>query len=101
MKRTILALVVAGAAVAGCQQRGGNVQTTIRDASNDIGNFAADAGDRIENVAANAGDAIENGAAATANRAREVVNDIADGPDRNRSATTNTSTNASTNKSGR
>ena len=100
MNKTILALVAAGAALAGCQQ-GGNVQTTVQNGSSDIGNYAADAGDRIENFAANAGDVIENGASATANKAREVYNDIADGPDGNRNATSNASGNASTNKTGR
>ena len=97
MKAIAIALLVAGAALAGCQQRGANVQTTIENASSDVGNFAADAGDRIENVAANAGDVIENGASATWNKAREVVNDVSDGPDGN-GATSNTSANASANK---
>lgn len=97
MKSISFTIVVIGLAVTGCQQRGGNVQTTIQNASSDIGNFAADAGDRIENVAANAGDMIENSASATANRAQEIVDDIGDGPDQNRSA----SNNAAMNKSGR
>ena len=93
MKTISFAVAAAGLALAGCQQPGSNVQTTIQNASSDVGNFAADAGNRIENIAGDAGQMIENGASATYNKAREVVNDVADGPDENRSAPANTSTN--------
>ena len=100
MKTIRSAIILSGLVLAGCQQ-GGNVQTTVQNASSDVGNFAADAGDRIENFAGNAGQVIENGASATANKAREVVNDIADGPDQSRNTSANASANASTNKTGR